>query len=363
MFADERDLRTSSFTELTRRQWLARTAIAVGGSAWTWGRGAAGQDAAAIAEYQRPFGPRAPWNLPVADLPPHELGTGLVTRLFRDAGGDRNQSFAITTDSHTYAVHDAKTATGPTAIKSYWPSNLVGKIPWNPLWKSPSGTDGGVIVLDAELGLEWDLSKAEYRNQLIKADAANLVTGDYRTREDGFLPSRGSGLPYLAMLVRPEEVELGKIEHALSMTIANVSTTEFAPPASKAAFTRGLRLGVPAGTRFSLRYTDEEIDKWLSKLPKKLSDRTRETARIIAVALRDYGWFITDSSPGNLLQFESNVTAEKKWAKLGFDTVKVLKDEYPRDLVNGLFTADRVVAYAPSDQYAEELRARATVVE
>lgn len=313
--------------------------------------------------YLRPYGPRAPWNLPVADLPGHADSQSLVTRLFRDAGGDRNQGFAITTESYTVAVYDAKTANGPTAIKTYWPSNLVGRIPWNPLWKSPVGTDGGIVVLDAELGLEWNLMKVDYKIQLVQADSANLVPGDYRVREDGFPASRGSGLPYLAMLVRPEEVEQGKIEHALSMTIPNISTAEYVSPALKAEFARGLRLGVPAGTRFALKFTDDELDRWAAKLPAKLSDRTRQTARIIAVALRDYGWFITGSSPGNLLQFESQVSAGKKWAKLGFESVKSGRDEYPRDLVSSLFHPDRLQAYVPADQYPEELQARRTVVE
>jgi hypothetical protein len=342
---------------LTRRKWLATAAMMGIGA----GRGVAAQ-VATDAPYVRPFGPRAAWNLPVANLPEHADGQGMVTRLFRDAGGNRNQSFAITTDSHTYAVYDARTAIGPMAIKPYWPSNLVGKIPWNPLWKSPVATDGGIIVLDAELGLEWDLLKVQYRQQLVQADFANLVPGDYRTREDGFEASRGSGLPYLAMLVRPEEIQHGVIEHALSMTIPNASTAEFVAPALKADFPRGVRIGVPAGTRFALRYTDGELDRWVAKLPAKVSERARATARIIATALRDYGWFVTDASPGNLLQFEANASADKKWAKLGLETMKVLKDEYPRDLVNTLFSPDRVVAYAPADQYPEELRARPTTI-
>jgi hypothetical protein len=313
---------------ISRRDCLAGVAVTLG-TIVPFCRSAAGQDVRPGAAYVRPFGPRAPWNIPVANLPVHAESAAMVSRLFRDTGGDRNPSFAITTDSHTHAVYDAKTATGPTAIKTYWPSNLVGKIPWNPLWKPPVASDGGIIVLDTELGLEWDLTKVEYKVQLVRADSANLVTGDYRTREDGFIPSRGSGLPFLAMLVRPEEIQLGKIEHALSMSIPNVSTAEFVHPATKAEFARGVRIGVPAGTRFSLKYTDDELDRWIAKLPKKLADRTRETARIIAVALRDYGWFVTESSPGNLLHFESNVTADKKWSKLGFETVKVLKDEYP----------------------------------
>lgn len=337
----------------SRRKWLA-SAVAGGVAGFT----AADCWSQATPGYVRPFGPRAPWNVPIEHLPRHDESNVLVQRLFFDPTGARNTRFQVTVDAYAMAVYDAAKSTAPAPIKSYWPSNLTGKLPWNPQWKPAVGLAGQMIILDHMNGLEWDLSEVDYKLFVVNAATANLVPGDFRTREVGFPPSRGSGIPFLAMLVRPAEVRAGVIEHALSMSVGNISGVEFVPPATKLEFPRGGRAGIPVGTRYSLMITDAELDLWLRRLPKDLSDRTRETARIVAVALRDYGWFVTDVSPGNLLHFESRVTAEREWLSLGLDDQKIRKSEYPRDLIDGLLTPERIVAYAPSDQYPEAWRAR-----
>ncbi|MBI1348813.1 hypothetical protein GC163_21280 [bacterium] len=321
------------------------------------GRPLLAQPAEAEQPRLRPFGPKAPWNVRVEHLPQHPDSKRLVGSMFLDDRGLRTSRFQVTIDTHTYPVHDAATSLGPTPIKVFWPTNLVGKMPWNPAWKPAAGPEAALIVLDAQNGLEWDLDKVDYRLQVINAAHANMVSGDYRTKEDGFLGSRGSGLPFLAGLVRPEEVQAGVIEHALSMSVPNISGSEFVAPALKAEFPHGAKAGIPAGTRFALRVTDQEIDVWLNSLPQELTLRTRETAKILAVALRDYGWFITETSPSNLFHLESRVTAEKDWLDLGLQPQKTRRKEYPRDLVDAILTSERIVAIAPSDQYPEEWRA------
>ena len=337
---------------ITRRRLLAGLSAlglwpALGRSAW-----------AQEAEYRRPFGDLAPWNVPVARLPEHANSRELVDRLFVDLGGPRNTRFHLTMDSHTYTVFDATINAVPTPIKTYWAGNLTGKIPWNTMWKVPESIDARVIVLDEPNGLEWDLSGAAYKLQVVRAAHANLVPGDYRTKTDGFVGSRGSGLPFLAMLVRPAEIRAGVIRHALSMSVANISNAEFVTPATKMDFGKGGRGGVPAGTRFALRATDEELQEWAARLPPALSERTRETARILAVALRDYGWFVTDTSPGNLFHLESRASAGAEWEALGLTDQKVRRWEFPRDLIDGLLTPDRLVTYVASDNYPAEFLPR-----
>lgn len=339
---------------LTRREWLN---AACAGAVWLTAPARAADEAP-----PRPYGPRAPWNIPVDQLPRHPQSAQQVERLWRDEKGARSTKVQITVDTYTFPVYDARSATGPTPIKVLNDTNLVGKLPWNVAWKPAPGLDAQLIVLDPDNGLEWNLHQVQYRLQTLQAGRAYLVPGDYRTREDGFPPTRGAGIPYLAMLVRPQELAAGKIEHALSMTISNISGLEYVAPATKLEFPRGNRAGVPAGTRFALDLTDAELDRWESRLPKRVPDDARRAARIIAQALRDYGWFITDTSPGVLLQFESRLTAEKEWNKLGLKSFKAGDAEYPRDLLEGLFQPERCYAVVPSDQYPEELRARKTVL-
>jgi hypothetical protein len=128
------------------------------------------------------------------------------------------------------------------------------------------------------------------------------VEGDYRTKEDGHRPSRGVGLPYLAMLVRPEEIEQGEIRHALSLTIRNTDGAIAVPPATKLEHPDWRYDGIPLGMRFALNVTDEQIAEWLETVPEQY----RRAGGIIARALRDYGCFITDTAGSAHFQFESS---------------------------------------------------------
>jgi hypothetical protein len=98
------------------------------------------------------------------------------------------------------------------------------------------------------------------------------------------------------MLVRPEEIMQGEIRHALSMPIRNTDGKLSVAPATKIEHPSHPGDQIPEGMRFALKLTDEQIDEWTASLPKHLPEVTRYSARVIATALRDYGWFITDTS-------------------------------------------------------------------
>lgn len=301
------------------------------------------------AMFARPYGPNAPWNVPAAGLPIHSESTFYRDLLWNDAP-DRAGNFNLSFDGYTYPVYEAGDATVeyPVSLSGY--GNLNGKtMPWNPEWLPATGTDGQVIVLDPATGREWNLWQVSVSGGVVHATNGNLVPGSYWSKEDGFSPSRGCGIQYLAMLVRPEEIEQGVIEHALSMPISNPSGDFYVAPATKIEHPdRGA--GIPEGMRFALDVTDAEIDAWLASLPSSLPASTRRSARIIAVALRDYGWFISDTSGGAHLQFEDRASAQARWVELGLDVV-VSGKEYPRDLLDGLMTRDRIYTIVPSDQY------------
>jgi len=99
------------------------------------------------------------------------------------------------------------------------------------------------------------------------------------------------------------------------------------------------------------RVADQEIEDWIDGLPPELGPRTRDSARIIGRALRDYGWFISDTSGGAHLQFESRLSAGARWSALGLDDQEVEWQLYPPDLLDGLMTEERLYALVPSDQY------------
>jgi hypothetical protein len=305
-------------------------------------------ESVAAAEYVRPFGARAPWNIPVANLPRDWQSDWFATRLWYRAT-DRAGNFNLSFHGYTYPCYDANQATGTYRIVSDW-GGLNGKtMPWNPKWQGAWGTDGQIIVLDPRTGREWDLWQVSFDGSTIRASNANLVPGDYRTKIDGYKPSRGAGIEYLAMLVRPEEIAQGHIDHALSMPIRN-SEPNFVPPATKSDGKTTYK-GLPMGTRFALNVTDAQINAWVARLPAQLSAQTRRSAKIIAIALRNYGWFITDSAGGAHFQFEDRVSAGSKWTALGLNEQVINYKTYPTDLLDGLLTETNIYAVVPSNQY------------
>jgi len=51
------------------------------------------------------------------------------------------------------------------------------------------------------------------------------------------------------------------------------------------------------------------------------------------------------------LQFEDRLTAEAEWVALGLDERSADGKEYPRDMLDGLITQERIYTIVPSDEY------------
>lgn len=315
-----------------------------------------------FSEYRRPFGTDAPWNRPVEGIPRHPQ-SDYYTDLLWNHASERAGNFNLNYDSYTYPVYEATSSTPQYPVVSSNPDwgNLHGRhMPFEASWTAAAGSDAQIIVLDSSRGYEWDLWQVVFENDTVKLSNGSLVQesedpgdgstpADYWTKKNGFKPSRGCGIQYLAMLVRPEEILAGVIEHALSMPVINTDGDFFVAPATKLEHPDN-PTGIPEGMRFAIDVTDTEIEAWISSLPTALPDATRTTARIIARALRDYGWIITDTSGSAHWQFEYIGTAPE-WVDLGLDTLSADWKYYPRDLMDGLVTKERIYALVPSDEY------------
>jgi PKD repeat protein len=307
--------------------------------------------------FRRPYGADAPWNVPVADIPIHPESTSYRDSLWNDACSARPGNFNVNLYEYTYPVYYASDATGTYLVESGW-GNMNGEyMPWNAAWSAAGGTDAQVIVLDPSTGDEWNLWQVEFYDNVIHASNANLVepygpetSGSYWTKEYGFPPSRGVGIQYLAMLVRPEEIYDGVIRHGLSMPIMNTSGEFYVAPATKLEHPENPP-GIPEGMRFALDVSDQDIQNWLDSLPSEVNSM-KPFAEIFAKALRDYGWFITDTAGGAHLQLECEVTAASDWTDIGIHPlVETGGKEYPRDLLDGLMQQNRIYTLVPSDEY------------
>ncbi|MBN9164874.1 MAG: hypothetical protein BGO98_08855 [Myxococcales bacterium 68-20] len=304
----------------------------------------------------RPYGPKAPWNVPVAGIPVHPQSSTYANHLWNDNAAHH---FEVNVRKYTYPVYETSTATDVYTVvdKNNW-GNLGGKqVPYNPAWLPNAGTDSQVILLDPATGREWNLWEVavDVNAKRLTIGNGNLCPGDYRTNnwddpKTKCTGSRGVGINYLAMLVRPWEIAQGKIEHALSMPIQGTSGSSYVAPATKLEHP-GKVGNIPEGMRFALDVTEQEIDAHLDSITG-LRPKLKQAIRVILVALKDYGWFITDTSGGAALQLEAPESAQKEWEQVDvLPQQSIGAAQYPRTILSGFMTEQRIRAYVPSDQY------------
>jgi hypothetical protein len=211
---------------------------------------------------------------------------------------------------------------------------------------------------------------------------ANQTTAVNTNTYGGNNPAgRGSGLDEYALTATPQEAATGQIRHALAMPVfdtmnggtgqvcteAQMSTTAFgstcgqavAPagqfenksvtthgcgnptPAALLSDTAYRQTTLPEGTRFALHMSDQDIENWLNS--RGYTGQKRITAKAFAVALVNYGWFITDTSCyGAPFQVSggSNPDTAAGWRALGITGDGT-------DLLTGLITKDRIWTVAP----------------
>lgn len=133
--------------------------------------------------------------------------------------------------------------------------------------------------------------------------------------------SRACGFPLIAGLIRVEELEAGKIEHALVMAYPHIRAGLYTPPASTAQATVGTDAiktrGIPCGGRI-------QLDPNLSLDSLGLS----ASGKIVARALQEYGAYIGDYSGAINLYADGSPAAQAKWDAGLLDTYEV-KDQIP----------------------------------
>lgn len=281
-------------------------------------------------------------------------------------------------------------------IKAYLPDR---QIPWNPTWtvaQVSGGGDNELIIIDdrdpnkhimysfaaVKVGINAVLQCGPFNQERLCASEARVLRDsdgkivDMRSYE-GSAPDRGVGISYYATLLTPQEIQAGEIRHALGMVTFG---TAFGPECSKAQLGAnnpaivGVTCGtavapaskfewptitsitqrvpstignpvaqiltvaktVPEGMRFALNVTDSDIDTWInSRADLVANPRKAETARIIARALKDYGWMIVDTSgAGSTFQASTALSAKNKtiWNQLG------VTQESDDNILSGLFT-------------------------
>jgi hypothetical protein len=118
--------------------------------------------------------------------------------------------------------------------------------------------------------------------------------------------ARACGFPLSAGLITVEEMQQGKIEHALVLAYPHIRSHWYTPPASTAQVTTSQAIptrGIPCGGHIQL---DPALD--VNSLPLSAS------GKIIARALQEYGAYVGDFAGAIVIYADASPTAQAAWS-------------------------------------------------
>jgi hypothetical protein len=258
----------------------------------------------------RPYAAHSPWNTPIGADPVVDPDSGVYVG---SLGTDRLRS---NPRRYTFPVYEVDAAAPLVSVRI---SDIYSNVSKGgsslavsrdgasvslrlPAGAQPSaGTDAQMIVLDPATGDEWGFWK-------MAKDASGAWTATngyhYNTAWSSVPPegfgSRGSGLPYLAGLIRPCEIAQGHIDHALAFAY-DYPASGFVYPATKSDGLSDEPPAMPEGSRLQLdpSLSDGTIESW----------GCTGACLIIAHALQRYGMYVIDNAGHDKIYAEGDQTA------------------------------------------------------
>ncbi|HEU4655954.1 MAG TPA: hypothetical protein VFR97_00430 [Capillimicrobium sp.] len=293
--------------------------------------GAVGGTGSVEGSIYRPFSPQSPWNTTVQGMPVDPASDRLIQEAQERVGVTERGDFVTTqrrriddplfinTTEWTVPVVDEEGGVPTRVVCRQIPPDCGDGRDVETLLIPPNESprpqyDGWFTVLNRREGVAYDMWRAR-RGQAGAADAISYqfmrkwaLNGPGYQRPNS-VSARGSGLPLFAGLLLPEEIEAGRIDHALAISVPGPAQRNYVQPAS-ATDGNGRLSSLPEGARIRLRA--ERYDALIS-LPTCPANRLRDSegevrsdcvaprtnrraARAILEALRRYGAIVVDRS-------------------------------------------------------------------
>jgi hypothetical protein len=265
----------------------------------------------------RPYGAGSAWNTPIAGGAVADPNSAQMI-----AGLGQHNGGSITSDpeQYTFPVYFADAATPRyevpcrvyrcTLVSAAGTSStdVLHGVPIPAGARPSAGSDAQMIIIDPSTGTEWDVWQASF-------DGAGWSVSNgsvYNIYWDGMpsrYGSRGAGVPYYAGLVRPWEIAVGRIDHALAFGYPAAASGRCVWPASKTDGSTGGDSAIPEGARLQLDPNLTDADFAAMGLDR--------TGHIIARALQQYGMILIDVSGRPKIYAENlvvNPAAGFSWA-------------------------------------------------
>ena len=276
----------------------------------------------------RAFAADSPWNQPLPSEPALDPDSAaMVAQLQKAAGklkGDLTQwtvplfviDAAQAPPRRVIAAEPLHPSVDPDG--DGWVENLP--LPQG-IWPDPQ-KDGHLLLVDPQQRRSWDLSRARplpdgnwrvTRLAIWDLDGAGYAPADFGKRW-WMLGARGTGMPLLAGLIRPEEVAAGEIRHALACATPINRRAAFpggplelcSPPAARSDGKLDGSQFIPAGARLQL---DPALD--LDRLGLS------PASRVVARAMQVYGLINADVADTFKLYFQNLGPDGGRWRELG----------------------------------------------
>ena len=146
-----------------------------------------------------------------------------------------------------------------------------------------SAQDNQMVILDLATRCEYDFLRIRKEAGNWVADWGNSISMNSIGIYGGGFSARGSGFTQLAGEIWPDELQNGRIGHALIFAIPGPASGGPVPPATESDGTSDAEWALPEGALIQL---DPDLD--LNSLSLTAYERT------IAVALQEYGMYLVD---------------------------------------------------------------------
>jgi hypothetical protein len=268
----------------------------------------------------QPFSQDSPWNTRIPSNAPTDRGSRELIDSLAEGGLYINiKDWSIPVyyvDSDSVPKINVINSRPGIFGRGFAEPNQIPLLPWF-IASPPVGenSDNHMCILDTAKMIEWGMwatRKDSLGNWTTGLGAVTDLKGTgveepwyEQERELDAHRARAGGFPLIAGLIRSEEIEAGKIDHALVFAYQRGRSEFFIPPASTAQATfmeMNNRSGIPMGGRIQL---DPDIDVDTLNLSP--------ACKIIARALQQYGAYNGDYAGATVLYADNSPAALKKW--------------------------------------------------
>lgn len=247
------------------------------------------------------YSPYSPFNRRIPPSAEVDARSPIMVRSLLKAS--KSQGFVVAVRSWTVPVYfaGARTPRHDVVLTADWaPSRRMRSVPIPDHAAPDPEDDASMAVIDPARGCEYDFWGAHRSAGGWTARWANSIRLNGAGVYPRGLSARGSGFALLAGMIWPEELERGRIEHALVVTYPFTKAGGPVAPATESDGSSTRQDAIPEGARIQL---DPALD--LDSLA------LRPYEKVIARCLQEYGMFVGDSGGGIELEAVHPMSARR----------------------------------------------------